>query len=172
MEQEYSVLIVDDEPSVIRALRRVFLQEQYNLLTAENPEDALSLIRSNKIDLIICDHQMPNMSGSELLSHTRRISPDTIRMLITGINDINIAISAINEGRIYHYIAKPWKNDEVRKVVKEALALKRKRKEMESIQQMLSFSKNYLLDVSEKLNMISRYMAREEQSAQTSAKRR
>jgi DNA-binding NtrC family response regulator len=144
MQTEANILLIDDESSVIRALRRVFHQEEYNLLSAEDPEEALTLIQKNEIDLIICDHQMPGMSGIELLMHAKRITPDAIRILITGSNDINVAISAINEGSIYYYIAKPWKNEEVRRVVKEALAWKQEQKEQNDLKKILSFSKNCL----------------------------
>ncbi|SHI27742.1 LytTR family transcriptional regulator DNA-binding domain-containing protein [Desulfosporosinus lacus] len=170
MGLEANILLIDDEASVIRALRRVFQQEAYNLLSAENPEDALTLIQKNEIDLIICDHQMPGMSGIELLTHAKRISPDTIRILITGSNDINVAISAINEGSIYYYIAKPWENEEVKTVVKKALTWKQEQKEKENIQQILNFSKNCLLDVSEKLNAINHFLPGEDQNEQTGTK--
>lgn len=172
MQTEANILLIDDESSVIRALRRVFHQEEYNLLSAEDPEEALTLIQKNEIDLIICDHQMPGMSGIELLMHAKRITPDAIRILITGSNDINVAISAINEGSIYYYIAKPWKNEEVRRVVKEALAWKQEQKEQNDLKKILSFSKNCLLDVSEKLSTIHQYLPVENQNERSVTKRK
>jgi two-component system response regulator LytT len=170
IEQGCTVLLVDDEASVIRALKRVFREDGYRLLSAENSDDALALIQNNRIDLIICDHMMPNMSGVELLTCIRRISPETIRILITGANDINVAISAINEGRIYHYITKPWKNDEIRKIVREALALRQKRRKLESVRQILSSSRNYLHNVTEKLNTIGQILE-EDQNARAARRR-
>lgn len=165
------ILLIDDESSVIRALMRVFRKEGYSLLSAEDPEEALTLIQKNKIDLIICDHKMPNMTGIELLTHAKQISPDTVRILITGCNDINVAISAINEGSIYYYISKPWKNEDVKKAVKKALAWKQEQEEKEDIHNILNFSKTCLLDVSKKLNAIDHILLREDQGEQAVTKR-
>lgn len=155
MQPKGNILLIDDDSSVIYRLRRVFSQEKYNLLSTDDPEVALTLIQKNEIDLIICDYQMPCKSGIELLSQAKRISPDTVRILIAGSQDINVAISAINEGRIYYYIAKPWKNEEIKKVTKKALAWRQEQKEKENIREILNFSKSYLMNVSEKLNAIN-----------------
>lgn len=120
MEKIRKILLVDDEVKVINALKRIFDIDKYEVLFTTNPEDAISLL-DNDIDIIICDHNMPNMSGIEVLRYARKISPNTIRILITGYSDLDIAIDAINEGNIYHFFSKPWKYQEVISVVEKAI---------------------------------------------------
>ena len=95
-----SILLVDDEPSVLSALRRVFRPAGYEILTAESGEAALEVLASTEVDLIVSDMRMPNMSGAAFLSRARSLYPDTMRILLTGYSDIASIVEAVNEGGV------------------------------------------------------------------------
>mgnify|MGYP001627923179 FL=1 len=116
------VLLVDDEENILRSLRRVLRLEPYELVTAESGDAALGVLESERVDLIISDARMPGMDGPTLLSNARRRWPWIVRILLTGYADMNSTIKAINDGRIYQYISKPWDDDELRTTIRQALA--------------------------------------------------
>ena len=104
-----TILIVDDQESV-RDMMLTFLGRQaYRVLAAESAPAALELLAREPVDVIITDERMPGMTGTELLARTRRLYPDTIRMVLTGHADLEAAIRAINEGGIYRFFTKPCK---------------------------------------------------------------
>lgn len=125
MDHKAKILLVDDEIKVINALRRVLDREEYELISTTSPEEAIDMIMRNQFDLIICDEKMPDKSGMDILKFAKEIRPDTIRILITGYSDLNVAVSAINEGSIFYYFSKPWKNEELIKIVHQGLKQKR-----------------------------------------------
>jgi two-component system, LytTR family, response regulator len=150
MKIKARILIVDDDLSVINALRRIFDKSKYEVLFTTKPEDAIDIL-SNEIDIIICDHNMPNISGIEVLKYAKKISPNTIRILITGYSDIEIAISAINQGSIYYFFSKPWKNEEIISVVKKAIRYKYEKQEKDSVYEVLNENKRHLLEITKDL---------------------
>jgi type II secretory ATPase GspE/PulE/Tfp pilus assembly ATPase PilB-like protein/DNA-binding response OmpR family regulator len=117
----YRILLVDDEPNVLSALKRVFRQESYDVVTCKNPKEAVELLRREKFQLVISDYMMPEMNGGELLKEARAASPETIRMMLTGHADVNAVVSAVKSGAVYKFILKPWNDDDLRVTV--ALAL-------------------------------------------------
>ncbi len=117
----YRILLVDDEPGVLAALRRVFRQENYDVVTCGDPKDALEKLGRESFQLIISDYMMPGMNGGELLKQARTIRPGTIRIMLTGHADVNAVISAMKTGAVYKFILKPWNDDDLRVTV--ALAL-------------------------------------------------
>ncbi|MGH7290971.1 MAG: response regulator, partial [Myxococcota bacterium] len=119
-----TVLCVDDEPSILSAMKRLFRSSGHRVLTAESGAAALALLETETVDLIISDMRMPMMTGAELLSQVRTRWPEITRLLLTGYADIDSTISAINEGQIHRYIAKPWKDSEILGTVAEAFERK------------------------------------------------
>lgn len=117
----YKIVIVDDEPANLRLLERLF-RNDYNVLTAESGADALSLLEQHDVALIITDQRMPGMSGIELLKRTTTIRPHMVRIVLTGYTDVESLVEAINSGQVYRYVTKPWNNDDLRLIVKRALA--------------------------------------------------
>ena len=115
------VLCVDDESSILSALRRVLRRERYTVLLAESGAAGLALVEEQPVDVIVSDMRMPGMSGAQFLSAVAKQSPDTVRILLTGYADVDSAVSAVNEGGIYRYLTKPWVDDDLRLTVKEAL---------------------------------------------------
>ncbi len=117
----YRLLIVDDEPNVLKALQRVFRQENYEVLTAPDGDEALRLCSATPVDVVISDYMMPKMNGAELLRRFKQTWPDTIRIMLTGHADTGAVMGAVNEGAVYKFILKPWNDDDLRVTV--ALAL-------------------------------------------------
>jgi CheY-like chemotaxis protein len=120
----HTILFVDDEKSILKALRRIFLDDNYHVLTAGGGQEALDLLNAGeKPTVIISDQRMPGMGGAEFLARARKILPDSIRMVLTGYADINAAMESINQGGIYRYILKPWNDEELKLAVKDAVLL-------------------------------------------------
>ncbi|KHK55827.1 chemotaxis protein CheY [Ralstonia sp. A12] len=115
------VLLVDDEPGVLSALRRLLRPTGYRVLTAESGAAGLELLAANPADLIISDMRMPNMNGAEFLSKARAAYPDTMRILLTGYSEIDSAVRAINEGGVYRYLNKPWDDQDLLMTIQQAL---------------------------------------------------
>ncbi len=120
-EPVLKTLIVDDEDNVLRAIKRLFMDEQTEVLTAASGRAGLEILKENEIALIISDQRMPGMSGSEFLKLAREIAPDAIRIILTGYADITAAVDAINKGGAYRYLEKPWKDAELLMVARDAL---------------------------------------------------
>ncbi|MCJ7601228.1 MAG: response regulator [Desulfobulbaceae bacterium] len=120
----HTILFVDDEKSILKALRRIFLDDNYHILTAGSGQEALDLLNAGeKPAVIISDQQMPGMDGAEFLTRARKILPESIRMVLTGYTDINAAMESINRGGIYRYILKPWNDEELKLAVRDAVLL-------------------------------------------------
>lgn len=117
----YCILLVDDEPNILSALKRVFRQENYHIITAYSGEEALQKLAEQKIQLVISDFKMPGMTGGELLRKVKQLYPNTIRIMLTGHADSEAVMSAVKEGAVYKFILKPWHDDDLRVTV--ALAL-------------------------------------------------
>ncbi|MDE2440437.1 MAG: response regulator [Betaproteobacteria bacterium] len=116
-----TLLFVDDEPGILSALRRLFRQFGYRILVAESGAQGLVELEKTPVDLVISDMRMPEMDGATFLRQVRERWPEAIRILLTGYADVTSTIAAINEGEIYRYISKPWDDNEIVNVVREAL---------------------------------------------------
>ena len=126
-----SILIVDDDELVLSSLRGVFsLQTDYNVLEANDPTEAIGLVERTPLDVVISDFLMPQMNGIDFLKEVRRLQPDAVRLLLTGYADKENAIRAINEVGIYHYLEKPWDNQAMLMIIRNALEEKSLRKRL------------------------------------------
>lgn len=124
-----TLLLVDDEDNILNSLRRVLRNEPYRLLTAGSGEAALALLEQQPVDLVISDARMPGMDGATLLAEVQQRWPQCLRILLTGYADITTTVKAINEGQIYRYISKPWDDDELRLIIRQALAFQHSERE-------------------------------------------
>jgi len=124
-----TVLFVDDEPNTLSALRRLFYASGYRVLTAQGGIEALETLDRESVTVVVSDMRMPEMNGAQFLERVESRWPDTVRVLLTGYADIDGTIDAINKGRIYRYISKPWNDKEVRLTVDQALEDKRLERE-------------------------------------------
>jgi len=116
------LLLVDDEPNILKTLQRLFFDEDYEIHTAAGGREALEMIdRGLRPTVIISDQRMPGMSGAEFLAEARKKAPDSIRIVLTGYADIAAAVDAINLGGVYRYIVKPWNDDDLRLAVRDGI---------------------------------------------------
>ncbi len=114
MEEEIKILCVDDEPNVLNALRRLFIDDEYTIITASSAPEGISILEKEHVQLVISDYRMPSMSGVDFLGEVYKRWPDTVRIVLSGYADASSIVGAINEGHIYKFIPKPWNDDELK----------------------------------------------------------
>jgi len=119
-ERKYELLFVDDEPANLQKLRRTFINGHVTH-TAQSGGDALAILETANIDVIITDQRMPGMTGLELLGRAREMRPGVIGMVLTGFAEVEDLIDAINTGKVNKYITKPWSPEDLRIAVRDAL---------------------------------------------------
>ncbi|HUU00861.1 MAG TPA: HD domain-containing phosphohydrolase [Myxococcota bacterium] len=115
------VLIVDDERSVLTSLVRLLRSDDYHLLTADSPAQAIDIMRSNEVAVVLSDQMMPGMTGVELLTLIRQRWPGVVAIMLTGCNDIRVAADVVNRRLIHYFVAKPWDNRRLHELVRKAL---------------------------------------------------
>lgn len=116
----HNILIIDDEKEILRSLTLTF-EDDYEVFTASNGIEALAILVQHHIALVISDQRMPEMTGVEFLERSIHTHPQMIRIILTGYTDTGALIQAINQGRIYQYVTKPWNRQELKTLVKRAL---------------------------------------------------
>ena len=124
-----TVLCVDDEPGILSALKRSLRSPDVAVITATSGAQALEFMAEMPIDLVISDMRMPGMDGAQLLERICRDWPDTVRILLTGHSDMAATILAVNRGRIFRYLQKPWDERELVESVREGLELRQRLKD-------------------------------------------
>jgi len=119
-----NVLFVDDEPLVLGSLRDALRKYPFTILTATAGSQALTLLESQPVDVVVSDERMPGMTGSEFLSIVRQKHPHTIRIILTGQASLTSAIRAINEGEVYRFLTKPCAAVDLAITIQRALQLR------------------------------------------------
>ena len=119
-EQQRYLLLIDDEPGILKALQRELRLESYQTLTASNSVEALTLLATYPIDVVLTDLRLADISGVEFLRNIRIIYPEVIRMVLSGSSEVNSILKAVNEGVIFRFITKPWDADDLRGQLREA----------------------------------------------------
>ena len=120
MRHAHTVLFVDDEVNILKALQRLLRSEHMNVLCASRAQEALELLDKQPCQVVVTDQRMPEMTGVDLLSQVRQRYPDIVRMMLTGYTEMDVAVDAINRGEIYRLITKPWNDDELRATIRQA----------------------------------------------------
>ncbi len=115
------ILIVDDDPSVVSALKRSLVEEELDIYEANSGAESLELLKNTKVKLVISDERMPGMAGNEFLSVVKNLYPQTVRMVLTGHASIEAAMKAVNTGEIYRFFSKPWNDIELKLAIRSAL---------------------------------------------------
>ena len=115
-----TVLFVDDEVNILKALKRLLRQDDMSVLCAAGAHEAFELLEQNPAQVVVTDQRMPDMCGVDLLSSVRERWPDVVRMMLTGYTEMGVAVEAINRGEIYRLITKPWNDDELRATLRQA----------------------------------------------------
>ncbi len=126
------VLYVDDEENNLLSFKANFRRD-FEISTAISGKEGLEILQSKDIEVIVTDQRMPEMSGIEFLLEVLEKHPEPLRILLTGYSDINAVINAINQGKVYYYLSKPWNEDEVRIAIRnayEVYSLRRENKEL------------------------------------------
>lgn len=118
-----NILFIDDEERILRSIASIFWEEDYNVLTTTDANEALSLLEKQNIHVLVSDQRMPMMLGMDLLKKAREISPNTVRLLLTGYADTHSAIQCVNEGEIFRYLTKPWQNDDLKAKIAQAIQI-------------------------------------------------
>ena len=118
--KRHKILVVDDEAANLRLLKRV-LSDDHEVIEAQSGAEGLALLKQHDISLIVTDQRMPGVTGVQLLEQSLDFRPHAIKILLTGYTDVQALIDAINSGKVYKYIAKPWDAEELKLTVRRAL---------------------------------------------------
>ncbi|MFZ6012294.1 MAG: ATP-binding protein [Bacteroidota bacterium] len=153
MSAKPQLLYIDDEPSNLLVFKSVF-RNDYDVMVAESAKEGLEVLKGNPgIQLIITDQRMPEMTGVEFLEVVVSEFPDPMRIVLTGYSDINDIIKAINFGKIYHYVTKPWDKTLLKVVIDKALEHYSLRKENSQLVQTLGDKNRSLKGAIDELEM-------------------
>ena len=121
-EEPVKILCVDDERNVLRALERIFLDDDYEIVIAGSGDEGLQAMEeSGPFQVVISDYRMPIMNGVEFLRAVYERWPETVRIVLSGYADAAAIVAAINDGHIYKFIPKPWNDDELRVTIQNCL---------------------------------------------------
>lgn len=134
---QVNILYVDDEVHNLNAFKAAFRRD-FNILVASSASEALVILKSNPIHIIVTDQRMPVMTGIEFLESIIEEYPDPMRMLLTGYSDINAVIDAINKGQVYLYATKPWQEEELRNHILKAFEVYTLRRENKLLNEQLA----------------------------------
>lgn len=148
-----TLLFVDDERNILASLRRLFRPLGYNILLAESGPAALEIMKQFPIDLVISDMRMPEMDGARFLQEVAKRYPDTVRILLTGFADLTSTIAAINSGKIYRYVSKPWEDTELTLAVSQALKTRRLEQEKRELTALTERQNRELKDLNDNLEL-------------------
>ncbi|MBE7175971.1 MAG: response regulator [Mucilaginibacter polytrichastri] len=149
MDNEKIVLLyVDDEENNLISFKATF-RLRYKVLTAINGEEALKLLETNHVHIIVTDQRMPNMTGVEFLEKVLEKYPEPMRILLTGYADMNAVVEAVNKGKIYHYLTKPWSEAELGDTIDGAYKAYKEREGLKDLNEKLT-------DVNDQLEFLLR----------------
>jgi len=138
-----TVLFVDDEENNLFSFKASF-RLKYNVLTANSGDKALEILTKNQVHIIISDQRMPEMTGVEFFEKVLEKFPDAIRILLTGYADMNAVVDAVNKGKIFHYLAKPWNEEELDLTINRAYEKYLEKARLKEMNEKLSGSNDQL----------------------------
>ena len=123
-QYKHSILIVDDEESILNSFQRILADEDYEVHAVNNGSEGLNKLRTAQkpYSVIVSDQRMPEMSGVQFFAQAKDIFPDAVRILLTGYADSNAIIDAINKGGVHLYFTKPWREEEILLHIKQSLS--------------------------------------------------
>lgn len=123
-QRQRRLLLVDDEPNIVAALKRLLRGERYQIYSAHSGQEGLDLLAQHAIDVIVSDQRMPGMLGVDFLRKSKQLYPDTIRIMLSGYTELQSVTDAVNEGAIYKFLTKPWEDELLRKQIADAFRVK------------------------------------------------
>ena len=143
---QYTVLFVDDEPDIVATLYRYFRRD-YRCLRATSGEQAIEILDSQPIDLLLCDQRMPEVTGDQVLAHAYKVQPDSIRILLTGYADFESLVKSVNNGQMYRYVAKPWDVDELKMTLKQGIETLQLKRDLVTAKQQIEHSYHHSIEM-------------------------
>lgn len=146
-----TLLLVDDEPNIVSALKRTLRRDGYCILTANSAAEGLNLLADNKAGVIISDQRMPHMTGVEFFRKVKELYPKTLRIVLSGYTELESITSAINEGAIYKFLTKPWDDELLRKNVREAFEFHEMEQENQRLTRELQHANHELFRLNQDL---------------------
>ncbi|MCC8409309.1 response regulator [Mucilaginibacter sp. UR6-1] len=141
--KKITVLYVDDEEHNLFSFKAVF-RLKYNVLTAISGDDALKILAEKPVQVIVTDQRMPEMTGVQFLENILEKYPDPMRILLTGYADMNAVIDAVNKGKIFHYLNKPWNEEELDATIQKAYQKYLEKIEIKDMNEKLTLSNDQL----------------------------
>ena len=138
-----TILYVDDEENNLFSFKATF-RIKYNVLTALSGDGALAILEKTLVHIIVTDQRMPEMTGVEFLEKVLEKHPDPMRILLTGYADMDAVVDAVNKGKIFHYLAKPWDEDELDLTIQSAYAKYLERAQLKETNAKLEVSNDQL----------------------------
>lgn len=153
---KHKILLVDDEPNILKSLTRLLSRHDYEVLVASSGDEGLNLCLQHDIHLILSDYRMPEMNGVEFLSKVRSLYPAITRIVLSGFADATAIVDAINQGQIYKFITKPWEDSDLLQSVKQGLEKHDLLIENENLNRQLSMKNKELQEFNKKLEQLVR----------------
>lgn len=142
-DKKIDILYVDDEENNLISFKATF-RLKYNISIALSAAAAIKVLEKKPIEIIITDQRMPNMTGIEFLENILEKHPDPIRILLTGYADMNAVIDAVNKGKIFHYLSKPWSENELDETIRKAFEAYKANKQIKEMNSKLAVSNDQL----------------------------
>jgi response regulator RpfG family c-di-GMP phosphodiesterase len=141
--KKINILYVDDEENNLLSFKATF-RIKHHVLTALSGDDALKILSTSQVDIIITDQRMPQMTGVEFLEKVIESFPDPIRILLTGYADMSAVVDAVNKGKIFHYVTKPWNEEELDMTINRAYAKYLEKAQLKDLNEKLEGSNDQL----------------------------
>ncbi len=152
--EELALLCVDDEPSILSALKRLLRKEPFKVYTAVGGQAGLEVMARHRIQVVVSDQRMPGMTGTQFLQKVKEQWPDTIRVILSGFAEADVIVESINQGEIFRFVAKPWKDESLKATIRQCfehhrILLENRQLEKQTRQQLEQLkSLNQLLEAS------------------------
>ena len=142
-DKKISILYVDDEENNLFSFKATFWLK-YKVFTAISGADAIDIVKNNQIHIIITDQRMPEMTGVEFLEEIIKINAAPMRILLTGYTDMAAVVDAVNKGKIFHYLNKPWSEEELDQTIQRAYDVYAERQKIVETNSQLETSNDQL----------------------------
>ncbi len=142
-EKKITILYVDDEENNLISFKANF-RLKYKVFIAISGDEALKILEKTAVDIIITDQRMPQMTGVQFLEKVLEKYPDPMRLLLTGYADMSAVVDAVNKGKIFHYLTKPWNEEELDISIKRAYDVLLEKRELEIMNGKLATSNDQL----------------------------
>jgi response regulator RpfG family c-di-GMP phosphodiesterase len=166
--ETYNLLLVDDETNILRSLKRLFLElPDTQVFTAESAIAASKILKQHPVDVVISDERMPEIEGHRFVQFVKKYYPDTLRIILTGYSDMEAMREAVNRGDVYRYLFKPWDDNELLVIIRNALEHSRAGRERDALNRQLS---QLVHKRTKELQKALEYIKRQQQDTEESLK--